>query len=400
MKSEFITKPLSEIADIQTGPFGSQLHKKDYVQVGTPIVTVEHLGKKAFTKRNLPCVSNDDKERLSKYILQEGDIVFSRVGSVDRCSYVSHDYDGWLFSGRCLRVRPLMEIDPQYLYYFFTLESTKQFVRGIATGATMPSINTKFMGEIPIVYPKIDVQRKIASIFNLIDDKIELNRNINENLEEQLRSLFEKMFGYFINSLDNSDIKLGNLIESVDNRGKTPPLSDEPTNYPIIDVRALSGNSRIIDYTNCTKYVSEGTYNNWFRSGHPKEYDILISTVGSLAEMKLFLGNTGCIAQNVVGFRAKGISPLYLYQYLNYIKTDLVAYNIGSVQPSIKVTHIIKHSIYVAPKEEIVLFDSIARDVTKKLFANCQEIEVLKQMRDTFLPKLMSGEIDVSNIEL
>ena len=56
------------------------------------------------------------------------------------------------------------------------------------------------------------------------------------------------MFGHFIDSLDNSDIKLGDLIESVDNRGKTPPLSDEPTDYPIIDVRALSGNSRIIDY--------------------------------------------------------------------------------------------------------------------------------------------------------
>lgn len=208
------------------------------------------------------------------------------------------------------------------------------------------------------------------------------------------------MFGRSIDSLDNSDIKLGDLIESVDNRGKTPPLSDKPTAYPIIDVRALSGNSRIIDYTNCTKYVSEETYNNWFRSGHPKEYDILISTVGSLAEMKIFLGNTGCIAQNVVGFRTKGISPLYLYQYLNYIKNDLVAYNIGSVQPSIKVTHIIKHSIYVAPKEDIEIFDSVARDITKIIFANCQENEALKQMRDTLLPKLMSGELDVSNIEL
>ena len=208
------------------------------------------------------------------------------------------------------------------------------------------------------------------------------------------------MFGHSIDSLDNSDIKLGDLIESVDNRGKTPPLSDEPTDYPIIDVRALSGNSRIIDYTNCTKYVSKETYNNWFRSRHPKEYDILISTVGSLAEMKIFIGTIGCIAQNVVGFRTKGISPLYLYQYLNYIKNDLVAYNIGSVQPSIKVTHIIKHSIYVAPKEEIKTFDSVARDITKKIFANCQESEVLKQMRDTLLPKLMSGELDVSNIDL
>ncbi|MDD6308997.1 MAG: restriction endonuclease subunit S, partial [Clostridia bacterium] len=71
---------------------------------------------------------------------------------------------------------------------------------------------------------------------------------------------------------------------------------------------------------------------------HPKPKDILISTVGSLAEIKIFLGSKGCIAQNVVGFRTRNISPYYLYQYLSAIKKDLVAYNIGSVQPSIKVT--------------------------------------------------------------
>lgn len=182
MRYKVMTKTLSNLADIQTGPFGSQLHKEDYVEKGTPIVTVEHLGEKRFTEQNLPCVSNEDKERLSKYVLREGDIVFSRVGSVDRCSYVSQEYDGWMFSGRCLRVRPLEEIDAQYLYYFFTLETTKQFVRGIATGATMPSINTKFMGEVPIVYPTINEQRKIASILTSLDDKIELNKKINENL--------------------------------------------------------------------------------------------------------------------------------------------------------------------------------------------------------------------------
>lgn len=182
MKSEFTTKPLSALADIQTGPFGSQLHKEDYVQNGTPIVTVEHLGQKRFTEKNLPCVSEIDKERLNKYILREGDVVFSRVGSVDRCSYVSREYNGWMFSGRCLRVRPCIEIDSQYLYYYFTLESTKQFVRGIATGATMPSINTKFMGEVPIAYPPIDEQRKIATVLSALDNKIELNDKINNNL--------------------------------------------------------------------------------------------------------------------------------------------------------------------------------------------------------------------------
>lgn len=291
-------------------------------------------------------------------------------------------------------------IDGDFLYYILANDDFFAYSMATSKGTKMPrGDKTSIMQyEVPIF--DIDTQRKIASVLRSLDEKIELNSTINLNLEEQLSALFVNMFGHSIDSLDNSDIKLGDLIESVDNRGKTPPLSDEPTDYPIIDVRALSSNSRIIDYTNCTKYVSKETYNNWFRSGHPKEYDILISTVGSLAEMKIFLGTIGCIAQNVVGFRTKDISPLYLYQYLNYIKNDLVAYNIGSVQPSIKVTHIIKHSIYVASKEDIEIFDSIARNITKKIFANCQENEALKQMRDTLLPKLMSGEFDVSNIKI
>ena len=296
-------------------------------------------------------------------------------------------------------VVPNEKTDPLFLFYL--LKYNKDKIEGMGSGTTFKEVSGTTMKNIVVNVPTDKgVQEKIAAILGSIDDKIEENEQINKNLEEQSSTLFVNMFGHFIDSLDNSDIKLGDLIESVDNRGKTPPLSDEPTDYPIIDVRALSGNSRIIDYTNCTKYVSKETYNNWFRSGHPKEYDILISTVGSLAEIKIFLGTTGCIAQNVVGFRTKGISPLYLYQYLNYIKNDLVAYNIGSVQPSIKVTHIIKHSIYVASKEDIEIFDSIARDITKKIFANCQENEALKQIRDTLLPKLMSGELDVSNIEI
>ena len=177
-----ITKPLSELAEIQTGPFGSQLHKEDYVEQGTPIVTVEHLGKRQFSEQNLPNVSESDKDRLSKYTLKTGDIVFSRVGAVDRCSFVDEKHEGWMFSGRCLRVRPNKEIDALFLYYFFCMEETKRLVRNIAVGATMPSINTKLMGEIPITFPNIEQQKKIASILCRIDDKIENNEKINNNL--------------------------------------------------------------------------------------------------------------------------------------------------------------------------------------------------------------------------
>ena len=184
---------LGSIAGIQTGPFGSQLHKEDYVENGTPIVTVEHLGNRVFTEQNLPMVSDYDKERLNKYVLCEGDIVFSRVGSVDRCSYVDSNHSGWMFSGRCLRVRPSDKLYPLYLYYYFCMESTKRFVRNIAVGATMPSINTKLMGEVEVSVPSIDTQKRIVTILSSIDDKIELNAVINENLEQQAQALFKDM---------------------------------------------------------------------------------------------------------------------------------------------------------------------------------------------------------------
>ncbi len=214
-----------------------------------------------------------------------------------------------------------------------------------------------------------------------------------------MQALFIESFGEHIDSNDNS-IQLGELITTIDNRGKTPPLESQPTQYPIIDVKALSGYGRIIDYNNCTKYVNEETYNNWFRSGHPQQFDILLSTVGSLAEMKLFLGDVGCIAQNVVGFRCKNISPLYLYQYLSHIKRDLVAYNIGSVQPSIKVTHIIKHLIYVPTQEKMEEYDKIAKPITMQIYNNCIKNQLLIALRDTLMPKLMNGEIDVSEVRI
>ena len=179
---EWKTYKLGDIASVQTGPFGSQLHNEDYVSVGTPIVTVEHLGARKFSKQNLPLVSKEDKDRLSKYSLQEGDIVFSRVGSVDRCSYVSHDEEGWLFSGRCLRVRSGNLVYPLFLYYYFQKESVKQEIRNVAVGATMPSINTKLLSDLTVILPPITEQKRIAGILSSIGDKIELNNRINHNL--------------------------------------------------------------------------------------------------------------------------------------------------------------------------------------------------------------------------
>jgi len=179
---------------IQTGPFGSQLHQKDYLPVGTPIITVEHLGENRVLHQDLPRVSDTDKERLSRYIMRKGDIIFSRVGSVDRRALVRDEEDGWLFSGRCLRVRPNnKKIDSDYLSWFFGHEVFKDYIRRIAVGATMPSLNTELLSNVPVIFPPLPEQRAIAGILGALDDKIELNRRMNHTLESIARAVFREL---------------------------------------------------------------------------------------------------------------------------------------------------------------------------------------------------------------
>ena len=192
---EYLSNLCERDGGIQTGPFGSQLHQKDYVSLGTPIITVEHLDRNRIAHEGLPYVSDHDRDRLKRYKLREGDIVFSRVGSVDRRALVRQDEEGWLFSGRCLRVRPdISKIDPVYLSYFFGLPAFQEHIRAIAVGATMPSLNTELLSNVPIAYPPLQEQRAIAHVLGTLDDKIELNRRMNETLEEMARALFKSWF--------------------------------------------------------------------------------------------------------------------------------------------------------------------------------------------------------------
>lgn len=188
------SKRLDEIATIQTGPFGSQLHQRDYVDVGTPIITVEHLGQYRIKRQNMPMVTSEDASRLQKYSLLPGDIVFSRVGSVDQCSYVGEAELGWLFSGRCLRVRPDASMaDPLFIYYSLNTTSLKNYIRAIAVGATMPSINTAILSEVPISVPALNEQQRIASVLGSFDNKIVANNEVVSASNELIRNLYRTL---------------------------------------------------------------------------------------------------------------------------------------------------------------------------------------------------------------
>ncbi|EWH23145.1 restriction endonuclease subunit S [Bacillus haynesii] len=188
---------LGEISDINTGPFGSTLHAEDYVEEGTPIITTEHFkqGHLPKTKCNTPQVSDTDYLRLKSYKLQEGDIVFSRVGSVDINALVTSLQDGWLFSGRVLRVRPQKQFFSDYLHYLLDTTSVRNDVVSRAVGQTMPSINTEILKETKIVTSKnIDEQKRIASVLRHIDDTLTLHQQELTTLKQTKQGFLQKMF--------------------------------------------------------------------------------------------------------------------------------------------------------------------------------------------------------------
>jgi type I restriction enzyme S subunit len=164
---------LGEVAEIKTGPFGSSLHERDYVEVGTPIITVEHLGEFGIDHVGLPLVSDVDRRRLMAYSLAEGDIVFSRVGSVDRNALVRAAESGWLFSGRLLRVRLHQgQLHAPFVSYQFHSEPFKASVRSVAVGQTMASLNTRILSDVPITIPPLREQTAIATVLSDMDAEL------------------------------------------------------------------------------------------------------------------------------------------------------------------------------------------------------------------------------------
>ena len=396
MKEKF----LRELADIQTGPFGSQLHKEDYVADGTPIVTVEHLGNKIFSEQNLPRVSNTDKNRLKKYVLKQGDIVFSRVGSVDRCSYVGQKHDGWMFSGRCLRVRPTSEIDSEYLYYYFCLKETKQFVRNIAVGATMPSINTKLLGEVIVTFPELEQQKRIVEILSAIDSKIEVNQKINDNLLAQAQTIKKQWVA--TNEAGYEMLPLAE-VATINPDTYSPKEAWEFVNYLdtssitdgfVADIQHIVPSSEKLP-SRARRKVAAG--------------DVLFSTVrpnqnhfGIISDLlPNMLASTG-----FADIRSK--TPLVCNEliYLCLTEGDFIekmqqlAEQSTSTFPSIKPSDLGACQIPCPKDESSNVFNDTLKTLFSLIAANFRENNSLGAMRDALLPKLMSGEIDVSAVKL
>jgi type I restriction enzyme S subunit len=418
---------LEDVATVQTGPFGSQLHQKDYVEIGTPIITVEHLGDNRITYQNLPKVTKEDKERLKKYHLQEGDVVFSRVGSVDRRALVTKKEDGWLFSGRCLRVRADEKLaNGAFLSYYFGQENFKEYIRRIAVGATMPSINTKILSEIVVTLPDLPTQTAIAEILSSLDDKIELNNKINQELENLAQTLFKQWFIDFEFPNENGepykssggemvDSELGEIphgwkvstiddITEVVTKGTTPTtiggkFTESGINF--IKVESLTEQGAYIKSK--FGFIDEDT-NQLLKRSIIKEGDVLFSIAGTIGRVAVVTkdilpANTN---QAIAIIRPNKVDSNFLKLLMQsaLIQNDTKSNVVQAVQANLSLG-VIKATKFIRPLSDILeVFQSATKEIFEQVNLLTEENQELTSLRDTLLPKLISGELEVAAVKV
>ena len=410
---------LGDIAISQTGPFGSQLHEEDYVSEGTPIVTVEHLGDINFTHQNLPFVSEADTKRLSKYILIEGDIVFSRVGSIDRNVYVDKSHEGWIFSGRCIRVRAdKNKVNPRYLSYYFKQKSFKKMMMNLAVGATMPSLNTKNMNSIELDLLPRENQDKIANILSAIDDKIQINNQINQELEAMAKTLYDYWFVQFdfpdqngnpykpsggkmiYNPELKREIPEGWGVEKIEDIAQTgsggTPKSTNSSYYTDGEVPWInSGELSQTVITSTSNFITEEGLKNSNAKLFPSG-TILVAMYGATAGKVSFLAFEASTNQAICAIMLSDVRMRY---YLKNVIEDLYQYLVnlstGSARDNLS-QDMIKNIKVVIPSNEILdRYYYFSNNIIKELTKKQQENEQLIQLRDWLLPMLMNGQVKV-----
>ena len=184
---------LGDIANVQTGPFGSQLHQRDYVDVGTPCIMPTNIGTQLDIKsEGIAHVKEEDVMRLKKHCVKEGDIIYSRRGDIEKCAFISLREEGWLCGTGCLRIRiNSMNVNPHFIAYQLSTKESKNWIVGNAVGTTMLNLNTGILKELPLLIPDRQSQDSVVAILKSIDDNIECNRRKNENLEQQAQALFK-----------------------------------------------------------------------------------------------------------------------------------------------------------------------------------------------------------------
>jgi len=463
-----------ELGKIISHRKGLAFKSNDYKPTGHPVVRVSNFTSDSISNSDLKFVSDEIASQSKTVELRALDIVIATVGSwpsnpasiVGKTVMVPEALNGALLNQNSVRLRVLSDslVDQEYLFYALKNQEFSDYLVSTAQGsANQASITIKDILKYQVPWPEESERKKIASIIGRIRNKIELNTQTNQTLEQIAQAIFKSWFVDFdpvkakietlasggsvddaelaamsvisaknldeLNSLKVSnpeafnklaqtaalfptamqDSELGEIPEGwevkpfkkvidkyVDNRGKTPPIVE--SGIPLVEVKHLPENSAFPNL-NTEKRVTEETYKTWFRV-HVEPKDILISTVGTIGRTSFVKSTNFGIAQNVLGLRfAKAIEPEYMFYTIksHRFQHDMTARLVTTVQSSIKRKDLDTIDILVPTPSIQITFCEFVEPLIDEQFVNNTQNNDLAIIRDTLLPKLLSGEIDLTN---
>lgn len=191
-------KKLKEIALVRIGPFGSLLHKKDYISGGIPLVNPIHMVNGNIVVNNDFTISSEKAKELSNYLLKENDIIFARRGEIGRCAIVTGKDEGSLCGTGSLFVRFIKEIDSNFMLMLFQSDCCKNYLEHNASGATMLNINAGIVEDMPLNLPPLAVQQRIVERLDSLSENVrkyeEIQRQIISECDALKQALLRKVF--------------------------------------------------------------------------------------------------------------------------------------------------------------------------------------------------------------
>ncbi|KOO59223.1 restriction endonuclease subunit S [Rheinheimera sp. KL1] len=409
---------------IHTGPFGSQLHASDYVPQGVPCIMPANMKNNRVDLSNIAFITEADAKRLSKYIVKENDIVYSRRGDVTQKALIRKSEEGYFCGTGCLLLRPGNKFDARFLTYYLSTSKIKSWIVSQAVGATMPNLNTGILSSIPFHGPEKPEQVKVADVLSAVEDKIELNNRINTELEAMVKTLYDYWFVQFdfpdangkpyktsggkmvYNPILKREIPegwsesiLGNLIKL--ERGVTYGKEDtmENANEKAIGIlRATNVTGNIVDIEDLVYVPASLVSNSQVIRAHET---IIVMSSGS----KEHVGKNGIYyfeePMAFGAFCSKVVPNESCMSFVNtflqsnwfraYIKNQCLGTNINNLTGA----HINRCPIVLPTKMLLEKFEEKAGFIYKKISVNANENQKLKILHDWLLPMLMNGQVTI-----
>ena len=419
--SKWTKTTLGKIADIITGPFGSQLHQSDYVKRGIPIVMPQDIGNRNINYSTINYVSEEDATRLKRYSTVTNDILYARRGDVEKHAFVRAKDAGVLCGTGCLRVRiNSNEVESAFLSFYLNREETRKWLVTHAVGTNMPNLNTDILSDVPIAYPTLKEQRKIVKVLNCLEERIVLNEKINDNLEQQLTTLYDYWFTQFdfpdkngkpyqysggkmvMNNCLKKKIPNGWNVESVYSNQLSSIIKpgvdkfDTKTYFATADIKGTSLSSgTLIDYENRENRANMQPNVNsvWFAKMKNSIKHLYLN------EEMLPIISSSILSTGFCGLQCSDVSFEYMASYISnmYFEThkDMLAH--GATQEAVNNDDLAGIHIVIPDDKTLQNYHRITQPIYSQISKNICENQELVKIRDWLLPMLMNGQATISD---